>query len=722
MSEQPSESPFRIADLDDPAAEDAGPSAVLLALCRVLDATTNWNKADPEDITFRLDVFHRLEAAIENGARPQDSASAGPAMRIARLFWLKQHPDPQALDALLQGVSDDTPMVRAAALESLTAILDAMSGPADEQTLHQTRRALAIQLHRESVPILAYQLDGLVARLGHQSPPPSLSSNLAPLQTNPYVVGQPVRTAHQFFGREKVIDQMRAALESEDTRAVILHGGRRTGKTSLLYQIGDGVLGPGFLPVYLNLQAQAGEDPQSVLRWITDTVNEGLAAASAPVPPPPQTSPITFGDVEGWLSKVVASIAPTTLLLLLDEYEVLQDTLAAPGVARRFQSLMERQQGLEWVFAGAQKVENLKAKEFLFLLDASRYIKISFLSPEGATRLITEPGAPHLVFEPAAIEAIRELSGGHPFYLQTLCQRAFDLQHGSGMVTPAQVEEVVADLLVTPPPHLILSWNAISLDDRFIGSALAGLLSQSGGPSWVTAEEISAHLVKERFPIARNLASIRGSLAALRESDFVEKKPNTQAFRFTVGLARRWVSEHRSIWDLLDEYRDSARARAAGLWRQKLGWLSDLSLSLLVGVLPAALLGGETATEVTVFFGIVTAYFALSLALMHATPGMRAWHTRLVSKDGLAVRPRRVVRIVLVFLARTVLWWAGFGGLMSWGLTETMADGVWLLVAVLAIEVIDALMIRTSQSDRGLFARLSGTMFLGDTASKEGAA
>ena len=79
-----------------------------------------------------------------------------------------------------------------------------------------------------------------------------------PIYPNPYVAGNPIRSQDIFFGREDVFEFIRNKLGlTRKNISIVLHGERRTGKTSILYQIENGRLGESFVPVYIDLQEMA---------------------------------------------------------------------------------------------------------------------------------------------------------------------------------------------------------------------------------------------------------------------------------------------------------------------------------------------------------------------------------------------------------------------------------------------------------------------------------
>ena len=76
-----------------------------------------------------------------------------------------------------------------------------------------------------------------------------------PIRPNPYIVGNPVRSPEMFFGRKDEFQFIQRTLENQQEGCVlVLCGERRTGKTSILYQILNRRLGPKFIPAFVDMQ------------------------------------------------------------------------------------------------------------------------------------------------------------------------------------------------------------------------------------------------------------------------------------------------------------------------------------------------------------------------------------------------------------------------------------------------------------------------------------
>lgn len=76
--------------------------------------------------------------------------------------------------------------------------------------------------------------------------------------TNPYIFGSPVKDREMFFGREDVFHILREHLiGTYQDNIVMLYGQRRTGKTSILYQLlnnHEERIGNSYVPVMISLE------------------------------------------------------------------------------------------------------------------------------------------------------------------------------------------------------------------------------------------------------------------------------------------------------------------------------------------------------------------------------------------------------------------------------------------------------------------------------------
>src|SRR5947207_3368254 len=106
---------------------------------------------------------------------------------------------------------------------------------------------------------------------------PTPAAGFTPIHPNPFIVGNPVRDRSMFFGREAEFELVRKRFqESTHGGLLVFCGERRSGKTSILFQILEGRLGPEFIPVLIDMQSMAVGSEIEFLTRLCDEVLDAL--------------------------------------------------------------------------------------------------------------------------------------------------------------------------------------------------------------------------------------------------------------------------------------------------------------------------------------------------------------------------------------------------------------------------------------------------------------
>ena len=101
-----------------------------------------------------------------------------------------------------------------------------------------------------------------------------------PIEPNPYIVGNPIRTEQMFYGREDDFRYVRTKLEGVSQGVVIVFcGDRRVGKSSILYQVLNGRLGDRFIPVFVDMQEMVIASDSEFFARISRLIAEAVARA-----------------------------------------------------------------------------------------------------------------------------------------------------------------------------------------------------------------------------------------------------------------------------------------------------------------------------------------------------------------------------------------------------------------------------------------------------------
>lgn len=689
----------------------------LSSICKEIDLTLAHEQVRPEDVGSRTRLLRPLEEAVMTMSdAPQVPGST--AGKIAVLLWCKNHPQQADLDGLLGLLDDESSLVRLFALDAVSATLDSAntrwSEPQFPTLVHE---ALQMRREVEASPIITYNLSEITLKVAKLARPRKLKR--PPLILNPYMAGLPVQSRNKFFGRQDVLRDIENSFgRREGVKSIVLYGARRTGKTSILYQIRDGVLGESFLPVYVDMQAFAGTKlPFFIQSLLLATENAAiernlfktgnlaeLKARNA-----------QFPSIQKYFQDFLAEHQDTTLLLMIDEYELLEEFFKESTLNYQLKSLLDREPRFYAIFAGSQKLETLKKKGFFTLLDTSSYYKISFLEKDEALQLIEKPAKGLVQYVEGVPQMILKHTAGHPFYTQLLCQLVFDLVKTGGTVNEDHVRQAVRQFLRNPSPHLILTWNTLDLEEKVVGSTLAEL---SINGSFVQPAGIIRRLNDEDYPVRLRRGEIQKALSGLHDIDWVDKKEGSIDYRYTMELVRRWVTENRSITDLVQEQRERIYSKVAVFWQQMLSWSIDFGLFGALVVLARAITHNASNLHAENWWYVTMAilsvlYFIVPPLIVKSTLGLHLLNLHVVST--LAGPPSAGRRILY-----------GFTGIIRFVVTITL---VFELLAVISpigyktlhllaflsaaiVTVIDVLMMLFGKKHQGLYDSLAGTLII----------
>jgi uncharacterized membrane protein YraQ (UPF0718 family) len=405
----------------------------------------------------------------------------------------------------------------------------------------------------------------------------------------PYVTGMPLKTDHLFVGRQDVFEYIQEHLfGAYQNNVIVLHGQRRTGKTSILYRLKT-VLRDTHIAVLVDMQGKAARGTVDFLYSLADDITyeleeQGITVDLPPrldfadspefffrsrflrgvyeVLPPvvlearvpmgepkraPERAPDASGDAVG---ERQSTGAKKHLLLMFDEFEELQkrveDGKLDAEVFPFLRNLMQHEAPLDFVFAGTHKLEELGAEYWSILFNIASYKKITFLSHDDAQRLITAPVSPHLEYDPLAIERIIGVTGGHPYFTQVVCHELVSYHNETqrSYLTANDVEAVLDRIVERGEAHFKFIWAESSANERLVLLALAELLETAETAS---ADDVQALFDKRACCLDEN-AAMPQVLDRLEMGDILTRSgPRSNLYRFKIDLIRRWIYATRPV-------------------------------------------------------------------------------------------------------------------------------------------------------------------------------
>jgi len=402
---------------------------------------------------------------------------------------------------------------------------------------------------------------------------------------NPYIVGNPIKGGEMFYGRQDEFLFAKRKIESGDKSYVIVFcGERRSGKTSILFQILSGKLGDRFLPVLIDMQTMAGlnsdadffaEIAQEICRTLKDKrLNFREYDFHAPGESP-------YKCFLALINKITSLYPDKHLVLMIDEYEMIEEKFDAgsmtPDIITFFAGLLEGENRLSFIFTGSKHLEQRKKIEYWrVLFGKSLYRRIGFLSHNDTVRLVTEPVRAFVAFQEGVVEAIYRLTAGQPFYTQVVCQNLIDHlnERQKNQAALSDLETVTEGILQNPLPQMIYIWNSLSDMEKLALTVLAELQQET--EAFLPVAKLQRFLRKKDagfYPARKEFST---ALESLYERELVVKRGET--YRISIELLGRWVRLEYSFWKTIHEIMASGSVYAqttslAGRRKSKFGYV-----------------------------------------------------------------------------------------------------------------------------------------------------
>ncbi len=160
---------------------------------------------------------------------------------------------------------------------------------------------------------------------------------------NPYSTGTPTQESHMFYGREADIEFLKDNLTRTAAKTVIiLYGQRRSGKTTLLLHLVNAPVLDAHIPVLIDMQRVSyGITASKFLYTIASSIFQALKKKGIIVRQPESkdfaTDPTFAFDT--FLDDVEANLNEQRIILLIDEFEVLEEQVAKKSWNQKFFSI-----------------------------------------------------------------------------------------------------------------------------------------------------------------------------------------------------------------------------------------------------------------------------------------------------------------------------------------------------------------------------------------------
>lgn len=289
-----------------------------------------------------------------------------------------------------------------------------------------------------------------------------------------YIAGNaldPQTAKQRFKGRIDLFRKIQTSALEVDPPALLLYGGRRTGKTSALnylpYRIGSDLI-----PLLVDIQGAASAETltgfaEDFARQITDRARRLPQPLELPSIDKQEIKKDPFVALQSWLTDIEIAYSGKKFLLCLDEYERLNEIIENTGSRAPlnfFRHILQHRPNWILLFSGFHHLEELPDYWSDYLIN-THSLSITYLSSLEARELILHPIDDFAddIYEDAAVEHIIYLTRCQPFFVQLMCHELVEVVNSdirdnqrnidTSKISQADVEKVIPTVLIRADPY-----------------------------------------------------------------------------------------------------------------------------------------------------------------------------------------------------------------------------------------------------------------------------
>ena len=366
---------------------------------------------------------------------------------------------------------------------------------------------------------------------------------------NPYFAGPAITEDQGFYGRQDTVENVIHTLTASQQNAIVLHGQRRIGKTSLLHRLKrDKTLCRDHVPILFTLQSSHGFPTARILADLAEMI---VAELNLDIARPTATdlseAPHRFRRV--FLPEVYQHLGHKRLLFLFDEFdEVVPSTehTSTETIIDYLQTLIDgERKRLAFVFVVGQRLD-LLSKNCQRLFKGVQAEPVHRFGRAEADALLTESGRrADICYDAATLDEIWDLTNGHPYFTQLIGSQIFE-RLSDQKSRRAQVSDVQACLegaMDNGKGALNWYWGGFNSEQQWVLSAVA---DQTGRDKSITDVEIKDTLKQNKLFVTD--LTLGEYYRQFLQGDFLYKVGGTPArYRFAIEFFRLWIVENHSI-------------------------------------------------------------------------------------------------------------------------------------------------------------------------------
>jgi hypothetical protein len=363
---------------------------------------------------------------------------------------------------------------------------------------------------------------------------------------SPYIIGVPLTAQQEIFvGRTDISARIEQLLLDRRRPPLLLYGQRRMGKTSLLNNLGR-LLPSTIVPLFVDLQGaptQASDYAGLLYNFARGMVTSARQQRDLALPALSRETLAAdpFTSFDEWLDTLEQHLGDATALLMLDEFEKLDDAIAKgrfdeERVLGTLRHLIQHRPRFKVLLAGSHTLEEFR-RWSSYLINV-QVVHLTYLK-EAEARQLVECSIKDfaLRYEPTASQRVLDLTRGHPFLVQLLCAEIVALknEHDPTIRRRARLHDVEDAV-----PAALASGDMFFADIAnnqvdATGLALLRALAMHGPTTAVNQETL----------VQSCPDNLEHALNQLQQRELIEAVDG--GYRFQVEMIRRWFAQNQTM-------------------------------------------------------------------------------------------------------------------------------------------------------------------------------
>ncbi|MFK7803162.1 MAG: TGS domain-containing protein [Anaerolineae bacterium] len=367
------------------------------------------------------------------------------------------------------------------------------------------------------------------------------------IQINPYSTGAPVEDISLFFGREVEKKQFEEYLSAkESNRLIVIHGHRRSGKTSFAQHLKFHLLnGRPYITVIADLQLFGSRD---IINLYSELAHEIYTEFSdlkidLALPSPEKFQANAYRTFESFVLQAQRA-TKKRIILVIDEFNLLAEEMISntndnqSQFFHQLRGMIMSPRFKNLIFAPIVHTSvyklGLTNKDVNGFYALAKFIDIRSLDNDAATSLITKPMDGYIKFDSKVVNRLVAGTAGNPYLINLLCYAIVELLYNDNR-SIARIEDLDIAYTRSLSNNALTHFNFIirHIAETQNGVDLVKQIAQlqKDQLDWVSISNLKNH----------HLPDTKIAIDRLVNTNVIESRNNFISLRLSCGYFRDWV-------------------------------------------------------------------------------------------------------------------------------------------------------------------------------------